>query len=251
MPTVASELLRPGLLEGVSLLVVGPAGPPGGPPVQPYGQAVREVCEGLGARAHSYARDPAAGEAAMDAAVASAAAEASGADALSGPDTPRGPGMSGGLDKPGGADGPAGGDTPDGADAPAAIDMLVVDGAALFARGGLHECLDGAWDATRAVVNLAFLPARSNPPAHFNPSTGRIVYIAPAPDAGKQADAARAGLENLARTLSVEWARHEITPVTIALGNATTPGEVAALCAYLASPAGAYFSGCQLDLRGV
>ena len=59
------------------------------------------------------------------------------------------------------------------------------------------------------------------------------------------------GLENLARTLSVEWARHGITVVTIALGDTTAPGEAAALIAYLASPAGAYFSGCQLDLRGV
>lgn len=125
------------------------------------------------------------------------------------------------------------------------IDMLVVDGAALFASGGLHACLDSAWNATRAVVNLAFLLATPSPP------TRRIVYLAPAPIAGEQADAARAGLENLARTLSVEWARHAITLVTIALGDATTPGEAAALTAYLASPAGAYFSGAQLDLRGV
>lgn len=125
---------------------------------------------------------------------------------------------------------------------PGAVDMLVVDGAALFASGGLHGCLGGAWEATTAVVNGAFLPAVRG---------GRIVYLAPPPGAGEQADAARAGLENLARTLSVEWARHEITVVTIALGDTTTPGETAALTAYLASPAGAYFSGCLLDLRGV
>lgn len=129
----------------------------------------------------------------------------------------------------------------------AAIDMLVVDGAALFAAGGLHACLAGAWEVTAAVVNGAFLPAARG---------GRIVYLAPAPGADRskivqQADAARAGLENLARTLSIEWARHEITVVTIALGDTTTPDEAAALTAYLASPAGAYFSGCQLDLRGV
>ncbi|HXO18740.1 MAG TPA: hypothetical protein VOA87_02320, partial [Thermoanaerobaculia bacterium] len=79
---------------------------------------------------------------------------------------------------------------------------------------------------------------------------GRIVYLAPAADTGEHAGAARAGLENLARTLSVEWARHAITAVTIAPGSATTAGEVARLVAYLASPAGAYFSGCLLDLRG-
>ena len=37
--------------------------------------------------------------------------------------------------------------------------------------------------------------------------------------------------------------------VAIAPGEGTPAGEVAALCAYLASPAGAYFSGCLLDLR--
>ncbi len=124
---------------------------------------------------------------------------------------------------------------------PGRVDMLVVDGAALFVAGGLGVCLAGAWQATRSVVNDAFLPAARG---------GRIVYLAPAPGAGEQADAARAGLENLARTLSVEWARHRITVVTIALGDSTAPSEAAALTAYLASPAGAYFSGCQLDLRG-
>jgi NAD(P)-dependent dehydrogenase (short-subunit alcohol dehydrogenase family) len=122
------------------------------------------------------------------------------------------------------------------------LDMLVVDGAASFASGGLGPCLEGAWNATRAAVNHAILPADRS---------GRIVYLAPPPGAGDQADAARAGLENLARTLSVEWARHAINVVTIALGDSTTPGEAAALTAYLASPAGAYFSGCLLDLRGV
>jgi NAD(P)-dependent dehydrogenase (short-subunit alcohol dehydrogenase family) len=129
----------------------------------------------------------------------------------------------------------------DGASAPGGLDMLVVDAAALFSAGDLRACLAGAWDATCAVVNRALLRAGHG---------GRIVYLAPPPGAGDQADAARAGLENLARTLSVEWARHRITVVTIALGDTTAPGEAAALTAYLASPAGAYFSGCQLDLRG-
>lgn len=127
------------------------------------------------------------------------------------------------------------------ASAATGIEMLVVDGAALFISGGLRECLDSVWDATRAVVNLAFLPAGRG---------GRIIYLAPAPNAGEQADAARAGLENLSRTLSIELARHGITLVTIAPGDSTTPGEAAALTAYLASSAGAYFSGCLLDLRG-
>ncbi len=129
------------------------------------------------------------------------------------------------------------------------LDLLVVDGAGLFAygadaRAALRTCLDATWNVTRAVVNLAFLPVERSSPS------GRIVYLAPASDAGEHADAARAGLENLARTLSIEWARHGITLVTVVPGEATAAGEVAALTAYLASPAGAYFSGCLLDLRG-
>ncbi len=139
-----------------------------------------------------------------------------------------------------------------------ALELLVVDGAALYAAlaaagGGAGEqrngprvallgCLEAAWNVTRAVVNRAFL-ARGR--------GGRIVYIAPAVDAGEHADAARAGLENLARTLSIEWARRAITTVAIAPGRDTTAAELAELTAYLASPAGAYFSGCLLDLRGV
>ena len=133
------------------------------------------------------------------------------------------------------------------------IDLLAVDGAGLFAdgfaRGGnghaaLRACMDATWNATRAVVNRAFLPAEPSAPA------SRIVYLAPGPDAGAHAEAACAGLENLARTLSVEWARHGINTVTIAPGAGTPAEEVGALVAYLASPAGAYFSGCLLDLRG-
>jgi len=141
------------------------------------------------------------------------------------------------------------------------LDLLVVDGAGLFthgiadsgdARAALRSCLDATWNVTRAVVNLAFLgaePSSSDRPGSGSP-TRRIVYLAPASNAGEHAGAACAGLENLARTLSIEWARHGITLVTIAPGKATAAGEVAALTAYLASPAGAYFSGCLLDLRG-
>ncbi len=134
------------------------------------------------------------------------------------------------------------------------IDLLVVDAAALFsssewrapesrapARDSLAVCLEASWNVTRAAVNRAFL-------AHDTP--GRVVYLTPAPDAGAYAEAVRAGLENLARTLSIEWARFGITTVAITPGADTSAGDVAALTAYLASPAGVYFSGCLLDLRG-
>ena len=120
------------------------------------------------------------------------------------------------------------------------VDMLLLDGAGAFAAGGLSACLDVAWNATRALVDNCFLPAAR---------AGRIVYLAPAPDAGEGAEGARAGLENLARTLSIEWARHRITLVTIAPDTGASQQALAALIAYLASPAGAYFSGCQLQMR--
>jgi NAD(P)-dependent dehydrogenase (short-subunit alcohol dehydrogenase family) len=140
------------------------------------------------------------------------------------------------------------------------VSLLLVDSASSFAPGrgadgtsaegqpsdgvgasALVGALEASWRVTQAVANAAFIERGV---------AGRIVYIAPPPDGGTHAEAARAGLENLARTLSVEWARYAITLVTIAPGEFTSSAEVAAVTAYLASPAGAYFSGCQLDLRG-
>jgi NAD(P)-dependent dehydrogenase (short-subunit alcohol dehydrogenase family) len=173
---------------------------------------VRETCAALGASVSTCAPaigpDAAGCEAALDLAVAAAASERGG------------------------------------------LDLLAVDGAGLYAEGlarsgnghgALRACMDGAWNATRAVVNQAFLQAEAS---------GRIVYLAPGLGAGEHAPAACAGLENLARTLSTEWARHGITTLTIAPGARTSAEEIATLVAYLASPAGAYFSGCLLDLRG-
>lgn len=214
----ASTLLRPGLLDGVSILIAGThvsAGASGS-----FGDAVRDACAGLGARVCECdvsVEEPSGQEqGAIEQAVGAAVERAS-------------------------ADG-------------ARVDLLAVDCASLFARAiqrngdareALRLCLDSSWNATRAVVNAAFLPGSHG---------GRIVYLAPSIDAGKHAGAACAGLENLARTLSIEWARHGITLVAItpgvASGGVDVAGGVAALTAYLASPAGAYFSGCLLDLRG-
>jgi len=140
----------------------------------------------------------------------------------------------------------------DPAQAPGRTDVVVFDGAGAFAacgpqgtgagqREALDRCMELAWELTRAVVDSAPLSAGW---------AGRIIYIAPRRGAGAHADAARAGLENLARTLSIEWARHGVTTVAIAPGEDTPAEEIGALTAYLASPAGAYFSGCLLDLAG-
>jgi NAD(P)-dependent dehydrogenase (short-subunit alcohol dehydrogenase family) len=200
-PIDASKLLRPGLLEGVSVLVAGASSAP----LEGAGslaQAVSSACAGLGARVSAWQPD----------------------------------------------------------ELPAAdTDMLVLDCASLLAHAGelgetdaerarqaLSGCLEDAWEATRAVANAAFIdPGRP----------GRIVYLAPPRNAGgfegdRHAEAARAGLENLSRTLSIEWSRYEITAVTVAPAAQRTDEQVAALVAFLGSPAGAYFSGCLFDLRG-
>jgi hypothetical protein len=114
------------------------------------------------------------------------------------------------------------------------IDVLVWDCGALGGRAAL----DGAWDAIQ--------PAVAGPLA----GGGLIVLLAP-PPGDAHAEAARAGLENMARTLSIEWARLGIRPVAVLPGAATAAGEVAELVAFLASPAGAYYSGCVFDLGNV
>jgi NAD(P)-dependent dehydrogenase (short-subunit alcohol dehydrogenase family) len=218
----ASELLRPGLLEGVSILLAGASSAGRTDVGGTLGDGVRRGCAELGARVCELSVDVSGGH--EEAGVEQAAQEALGralADSCT-------------------------------------VELLVVDCASVFERAGggagagggssaegpreaLRACLEVAWDVTRAVVDGAFLPRGRG---------GRIVYLAPPVGGGEHADAACSGLENLARTLSIEWARHGITPVTIAPGASTT-GEAAALVAYLASPAGAYFSGCLLDLRGI
>ena len=73
----------------------------------------------------------------------------------------------------------------------------------------------------------------------------KIVLVAPAPG-GAEAAAARAGLENMARTLSIEWARYGIRPVAILPGEGAAAETVSGLVAFLASEAGDYYSGCVL-----
>ncbi len=246
----ASELLRAGLLQGVSVLIAGhapaagaqrdggAAGRPAGAEVETQarpqsppaslGAAVHDACAGLGARVCVVTppADSSPGE--QDEAIADLVKAA--ASELGG------------------------------------VAVLVVDAAGLFAvhlgggtvaggdgehergeaeqdrgRAALRRCLQETWSVTRAAANVALLPGGQG---------GRIVYLAPRPLSGRHAGAACAGLENLARTLSIEWSRHAITTVAIAPGDATSDEEVAALTAYLASPAGGYFSGCLLDLRG-
>jgi len=115
------------------------------------------------------------------------------------------------------------------------IDTLVLDARALRA---VPDALDATWSVVVAAAKSAMIPDGRG---------GKVVLLAPPPPA----EAARAGLENMARTLSVEWARFQIRPTTIAPGERSTDEELATLTAYLASPAGDYFSGTRLSLGGV
>lgn len=127
----------------------------------------------------------------------------------------------------------------------APLRALVVDSGAGFGTGGpegLRLALEHAWRATHAVATGALIGSEAS---------GRLLLIAPAPDAGPHAGAARAALENLARTLAVEWARHGVTAVAIMPGPSTRHADVAELVCFLVSPAGGYFSGCRFDLGAV
>lgn len=103
--------------------------------------------------------------------------------------------------------------------------------------GGLEE-VERAWTAIRAVAGGALIPR----------GAGMIVLLAPRPGDVTHGDAVRAALENLARTLSVEWARYGITTTAIWPGARTAEDDLATVVAYLCSPAGAYFSGCRFEL---
>ena len=137
------------------------------------------------------------------------------------------------------------GDDDAGADALAAqagpLDVVIHDARGAFADGGagaLRAAVDEAWAAVRALAVGALIPA----------GRGRIALLAPAADAGPFAEAARDALENLARTLSVEWARYGVSVTAIAPGAGTTDDELAELACFLASPAGGYYSGCRFSL---
>ncbi|MDP1846423.1 MAG: hypothetical protein Q8K79_01420 [Solirubrobacteraceae bacterium] len=127
------------------------------------------------------------------------------------------------------------------------VDMLVVDGAVAFGSGGfegLRAALDGAWGEVLAVAERHWLIDGGGAGAG-----GKLVLVAPRADAGEHAVAAAAALENLARTLAVEWARFGVRAVVVAPGPRSTDDELTALVAFLASAGGEYFSGCRFDLR--
>ncbi len=124
----------------------------------------------------------------------------------------------------------------------APLHALVFDSRRAFGAGGadaLRTALEQAWTSTRALANGSFIPSGRG---------AKIVLLAPPLGAGDHAGAARSALENLARTLSVEWARYGVTVTAVMPGDGTSDRQLAELVGFLASPAGSYFSGCRLDL---
>jgi citronellol/citronellal dehydrogenase len=135
--------------------------------------------------------------------------------------------------------------------------------------------VEGTWLMTHAVATRAMIGR-----AGTESRGGKIVNVTLSPHNGlpgmAHSSAARAAVENLTRVLAIEWARFGIRltalaaghfatetlmtkyprPVvegvagTVPLGRLGTPEEFAWLVAYLASPAGDYFSGSVLTLDG-
>jgi citronellol/citronellal dehydrogenase len=128
----------------------------------------------------------------------------------------------------------------------------------------------GTWLMSHAAATKAFIPGRG----------GKILSVTLSPHNGMpgmvHSGAARAAVENMMRTLAIEWARFGITTCAIAAGQFATetmltkyprevveqvaqsipigrtgrPEEVAWLLAYLASPAGDFYSGTTITIDG-
>lgn len=136
-------------------------------------------------------------------------------------------------------------------------------------RSVIRLNLEGSWLMTQAAARHAFIPQRS----------GRVINITLSPRLGMpgmaHSGAARAGVENLTRTLATEWARYGIGVVALALGTFDTealekyphsvyeaastvspsqrlghPREAAVTIAFLATDAAAFITGTVLDIDG-
>ena len=130
--------------------------------------------------------------------------------------------------------------------------------------------VEAVWSVTRTVALQSMIPNRH----------GVVVFIGFSPRRGisgfAHASAARAAIENLAGSLSLEWSRYGIRSVcvdlgtiltegleesyppdvvreweaAVPLGRIGTPQEVASLIAFLTSPGGAYITGTTIVVDG-
>lgn len=125
----------------------------------------------------------------------------------------------------------------------APLNGLVYDSASAFGEGGaagLTRALEQAWLAIREVGGGALIPGGRG---------GKLVLIGPGNPEAHLREAADAALENVARTLSVEWARYDVTTTMLAPAPASTRQVLAELVCFLLSAGGEYFSGCRLSLE--
>jgi citronellol/citronellal dehydrogenase len=130
--------------------------------------------------------------------------------------------------------------------------------------------VEGTWLMTHAAATKAFIPQGG----------GKVLSVTLSPHNGMpgmvHSGAARAAVENMMRTLAVEWARFGIKTVALAAGQFATETllskypqavvdnvarsiplqrtgraeEMAWLVAYLASPAGDFYSGTTITIDG-
>ena len=129
--------------------------------------------------------------------------------------------------------------------------------------------LEGTWLMTHAVATKSMIPGGG----------GKVISVTLSPHHGlpgmAHSSAARAAVENMMRVLSIEWSRFGIKLTAIATGHFETdaiqkypepvragvartvplgrmgrPVEQAWLVAYLASPAGDYYSGAIFTIDG-
>jgi citronellol/citronellal dehydrogenase len=128
----------------------------------------------------------------------------------------------------------------------------------------------GTWLMSHAAATKAFIPGGG----------GKILSVTLSPHNGMpgmvHSGAARAAVENMMRTLAIEWSRFGVTTCAIAAGQFATetlltkyppelvervaysiplgrtgrPEEIAWLLAYLASPAGDFYSGTTITIDG-
>jgi citronellol/citronellal dehydrogenase len=139
---------------------------------------------------------------------------------------------------------------------------------------GFHTVIElnvqGTWLMTHAAATKAFIPQGG----------GKVLSVTLSPHNGMpgmvHSGAARAAVENMMRTLAIEWARFGIKTCALAagqfatetlltkypqvvvdnlersipIGRAGRAEEMAWLVAYLASPAGDFFSGTTITLDG-
>ena len=130
--------------------------------------------------------------------------------------------------------------------------------------------VQGTWQMTHAAATKAFIPQKG----------GKVLSVTLSPHNGMpgmaHSGAARAAVENMMRTLAIEWARFDIKLCALAAGPVRhrgdphevpkgsererrphdplqrlgTPEEMAWMIAYLASPAGDFLSGCVMTIDG-